>query len=454
MSRDFILNNQTAKRIYEKKPDKQRFADPVTTLNVENIAKNKRYTNITELFIDSNKKIRKAMRAHGIDEKYITGDGSDFEKFSALCQTMPDLLGNFMYIQSHYALEFYFGCNLKICPENCHEIWNITSDFMQSHEVTAQSLLDTSSIELIGIQTDALSNLTSFTAIHNSDCKARVYPVFNIKGAIEIEEEYFSVYLKKLTDITGVQIKDFYTLCEAVSKVMDKFESVGCKSAIINSFVFPAFVKPDKYHADMILKRALSKGSSELSPDEVCQWKAEFIMFISNELYKRGWCLHYKMYVSSILKLTINSEYWRRLNIQKRGVIPQLKLLKYLNSRGQIPKTVVYSDNLDEIMLAMNPYSPDRIQLLFGVDGKNCSDVNKVESSINCIARMSSLGNLTAIPSFSDNILNRAYFDIVERAYYNTVGNWIESCGVPVDDEDAIKIADKIFYKNALSLME
>lgn len=452
MNKNFILNSDTARYLYQNKPSGQKFADPVTILNVDNIAKNKRYTNITELFIDSNKKMRKAMRAHGAPEKYITGDGSDFEKFSMLCQTMPDLIGNFMYIQSHYALRYYFDCELKICPENCEQIWNITAKYMHENSVTAQSLLDKSGVEFIGIQTDAVSPLDAFYEISTSDCNTKVYPVFNIKGAIEIEEDKFISYLKELSYVSGIEVKDFYTLCDAVSIIMDKFDAAGCRSAIINSFVMPAFVKPDKYHADMILKRAINKGSSELSSDEVCQWKAEFIMFISSELYKRGWSMHYKMYVSSVLKITLNSDYWKRLNIQKRGVVPQLKLLKYLNSRGHIPKTVVYSDSLDEIMLAMNPYSPDRIQLLFGVDGKNCSDVNKLKSSINCIARMSSLGNLSAIPSFSDNILCRSYFDIVERAYYSAVGEWIENSGAPVDDEDVYEIGKKIFYLNSKAL--
>lgn len=453
MTKNFILNNETAKRLYQNRDASLTFADPVTTMNIDNIANNKRYTNITELFIDSNKKIRKAMRAHGVDEKYITGDGSDFDKFRMLCATMPDLLGNFMYVQSHYALKYYFGCDLKICPENCEKIWNITADYMQNNLVSAQTILDFSGVDFIGIQTDALSSLDGFKSLKESDCRTKVYPVFNIKGAIEIEEDSFVSYLKRISTNTGIEVKDFYTLCDAIAIIMDRFEEVGCKSAIINSFVLPSFVKPDKYHADMILKRAINKGSSELTPDEVCQWKAELIMFISNELYKRGWCLHYKMYVTSVLKLTINSGYWKKLNIQKRGVVPQLKLLKYLNSRGNIPKTIVYSDSLDEIMIAMNPYAPDRIQLLFGVDGKNCSDVNKLKSSINCIARLSSLGNLVCIPSFSDNILCRAYFDIIERAYYSAVGEWIENCGAPVDDDDALKIARKILSDNAKGIM-
>lgn len=453
MNKNFILNSQTSERLYSERPKDQKFVDPVTIINTESIAQNKRYSNITELFIDCNKKVRKAMRAHGVDEKYITGNGSDFEKFSMLCMTMPDLLGNFTYIQCHYALEYYFGCQLKMCPDNCEMIWKMTSDYMEENVVTAQSILDRSGVELIGVQTDALTPLDDFDMIRKSSCKTRVCPVFNVKGAIEIEDEGFIDYLSNITKITGIQIKDFYSLCGAVSVLMDRFEELGCKSAIINSFVMPSFVKPDKYHADMILKRALQKGSGELSADEVCQWRAEFIMFISNELYKRGWCLHYKMYVSSILKITINSGYWRKYNIQKRGVIPQLKLLKYLNSHGQIPQTIVYSDCLDEIMLAMNPYAPDRIQLLFGVDGKNCSDVNKIKSSINCIARMSSLGNLVCIPSFSDNILCRSYFDIVERAYYSAIGEWIEMCGAPVDDADALNIADKILYRNAMGII-
>lgn len=449
---NFLLPNERVRNLYNKYENNLPNIDFVSNINVDDLACNKRYTNITELFIDSNKKMRQAMRYSGVDEKYITGSASDFEKFKAFCAVMPDLLGNLVYIQRHYELKFYFDCDLKICPENCEEIWNITSDYLQNNEICAMTLLKTANVESVSIVTDALRDLYAFKKIKDSDSPISVYPVLSMRGIIEIEEERFVSYLKELSVITDTEIKDFYTLGIAVNKIFDTFENLGCRSFLIDSFVLSGFVKPDRYHADLIMKKAINKGSCELSGDEVAQWRAEFILFLAEEIKRRGWCLHYKIYVTSILKISLNSTYWRKLNVQKRGVIPQLKLIEYLGTKDAIPNTVVYSDCLDEITLAMDRNRTDTPKLLYGVDGKNCADAKKIRASFDCIARMSALGRLVGVPSFSDNILCKSYFETVKRVYLTAICDWIDISGTVADDDDVVALAEKIFYKNIKTL--
>lgn len=450
---NFLLPNELTRNLYGKIHDSFANIDFISNINVEDLSSNKRYSNITELFIDSNKKMRQAMRYSGVDEKYITGAASDFEKFKAFCDVMPDLIGNLVYMQRHFELKFYFDCDLKICPQNCESIWNITSDYLQNHNVRALSLLERARVEVLGIVTDGLSDLKPFEKIKNANTSVKVYPVLSMRGVIEIEEERFVSYINELSAVTEIQIKDFYTLGLAIGKVFDKFEGLGCSSFLIDSFVLSGFVKPDRYHADLIMKKAINKGSGELSADEVSQWRAEFILFLANEIKRRGWCLHYKIYVTSILKISLNSVYWRKLNIQKRGVIPQLKLIEYLEAKDALPNTVVYSDSLDEITLAMDRNRTDTPKLLYGVDGKNCADAKKIRASFDCIARMSALGRLVGVPSFSDNILCKSYFETVKRVYLTAICEWIESSGAPVDEEDVLTLAKKIFYSNIKNLI-
>ncbi len=449
---NFLLATERVREVYGKFANELPNIDFISTINVDSLAENKRYTNITELFIDSNKKMRQAMRYAGVEEKYITGTASDFEKFKAFCAVMPDLLGNLVYMQRHFELKFYFDCDLKICPQNCEQIWNVTSDYLEEHDVCAMDLLRCANVESVSIVTDALSSISAFEKIQGSGCEVKVYPVLSTRGIIEIEEDRFVTYIKELSALTEIEIKDFYTLGLAISKIFDKFEALGCSSLLIDSFVLSGFVKPDRYHADLIMKKAINKGSSELSGDEVAQWRAEFILFLATEIKRRGWTLHYKIYVTSILKISLNSPYWRKLNVQKRGVIPQLKLIEYLESKDAIPSTVVYSDCLDEITLAMDRNRTDTPKLLYGVDGKNCADAKKIRASFDCIARMSALGRLVGVPSFGDNILCKSYFETVRRVYITAICDWIDAAGVAADDEDIVSLAEKIFYKNIKSL--
>lgn len=449
---NFLLTSERVRNIYRHHGDDLPNIDFISNINVDDLATNKRFSNITELFIDSNKKMRQAMRYSGVDEKYITGSASDFEKFRAFCGVMPDLLGNLVYMQRHYELKFYFDCDLKICPENCEQIWNVTSEYLQNNDVRAMNLLRMANVESISIVTDALRDLSPFQKIRSSESAVKVYPVLSMRGIIEIEEDRFVSYLSELADITDIQIKDFYTLGLAVNKIFDKFESMGCRSFLIDSFILSGFVKPDRYHADLIMKKAINKGSCELSGDEVAQWRAEFILFLAEEIKRRGWCLHYKIYVTSILKISLNSQYWRKLNVQKRGVIPQLKLIEYLGTKSAIPNTVVYSDCLDEITLAMDRNRTDTPKLLYGVDGKNCADAKKIRASFDCIARMSALGRLVGVPSFSDNILCKSYFETVKRVYLTAICDWIDASGTVADDEDILNLSEKIFYRNIKEL--
>ena len=449
---NFLLTSERVRNIYRQHGDDLPNIDFISNINVDDLATNKRFSNITELFIDSNKKMRQAMRYSGVDEKYITGSASDFEKFRAFCGVMPDLLGNLVYMQRHYELKFYFDCDLKICPENCEQIWNVTSEYLQNNDVRAMNLLRMANVESVSIVTDGLRDLSPFEKIRSSESAVKVYPVLSMRGIIEIEEDRFVSYLSELADITDIQIKDFYTLGLAVNKIFDKFESMGCRSFLIDSFILSGFVKPDRYHADLIMKKAINKGSCELSGDEVAQWRAEFILFLAEEIKRRGWCLHYKIYVTSILKISLNSQYWRKLNVQKRGVIPQLKLIEYLGTKSAIPNTVVYSDCLDEITLAMDRNRTDTPKLLYGVDGKNCADARKIRASFDCIARMSALGRLVGVPSFSDNILCKSYFETVKRVYLTAICDWIDASGTVADDEDILNLSEKIFYRNIKEL--
>ena len=449
---NLLLTNDCVRNLYKQLDSHLPNVDFISNVNVNDIAKNRRYSNITELFIYSNTKMRQVMRCSGVDEKYITGGASDFEKFKALCTVMPDLLGNPVYIQRHFELKFYFGCDLKICPQNCEEIWNVTSDYLETNEIRPMTLLRMANVESLSIVTDGANDLSAFERASELDSAVKVLPVLNIMGAIEIEEEGFVSYIKDLSEIYEIEIKDFYSLGLAISKTFDKFEKMGCRSVLIDSFVLSGFIKPDRYHADLILKKALNNGSNELSPDEIAQWRAEVIMLLASEIKRREWVLHYKICETSIFKIILNSNYWRKLNVPKIGVIPQLKLLEYLNLKNAIPNTVVYSDHLEEIALAMDRNKPDTAKLLYGIDGEICADANMIRASFDCITRMSAFGKLVGAPSFSDNILCKSYFETVRRVYLTAICEWIDASGIVVDDNDVIAIAEKIFYSNIKQL--
>ena len=224
MDGDFLLNSETAKRLYHSYAAKLPIIDYHCHLSPKEIYEDKKFKNITELWLGGDHYKWRLMRSFGIDERFITGDAPDKEKFFAWVKTLQTAIGNPLYHWSHMELKNYFGFEGVICEENAEKIWEECNEKLAQPDFSARKLIERSAVEVICTTDDPADDLKWHKKIAESGFSAKVLPSFRPDRALGIEKADYCEYLESLGNI-----KSFGQLKSALSERLDYFVSLGCK---------------------------------------------------------------------------------------------------------------------------------------------------------------------------------------------------------------------------------
>lgn len=229
MDEDFLLQNETAKYLYHEHAKNMPIFDFHCHLIPSEIAEDKKYNNITEIWLYGDHYKWRAMRSFGIDEEYITGSKSDFEKFKAFAKAMPYLIGNPIYHWSHLELKTYFGVEEVLSEENAEEIWNRCNEVIQSDDFSARSIIKKSNVKYIATTDDPADNLEHHIKIaqdENFDCEVR--PTLRPDKAVKIGNEGFADYIKVLGATENTTITNYTELMNVLERRIEFFVENGC----------------------------------------------------------------------------------------------------------------------------------------------------------------------------------------------------------------------------------
>ena len=149
MDQDFLLDTETAKHLYHDYAKKMPIVDYHCHINPQEIYEDKKFENITQVWLGGDHYKWRQIRSNGVDEKLITGDSTDREKFDAWAATLPKLIGNPLYHWSHLELQRYFGFKGHLSPENADEVWNLTKEKLATDELSVRNIIRNSNVEVI-----------------------------------------------------------------------------------------------------------------------------------------------------------------------------------------------------------------------------------------------------------------------------------------------------------------
>ncbi len=459
MDSDFLLSTETAKILYHNYAEKLPIIDYHCHLSPKEIAEDKRYTNITEVWLYGDHYKWRAMRSCGVDEKYITGDASDYDKFKAFCSVMPKLIGNPIYHWSHLELQRYFECELEICEANCDEIWALTSAKFAEPDMSAQSLISKSGVVLLCTTDDPADNLEYHKQLGAKGFGTKVLPAFRPDKGLNIERKGIAEYMKRLGASTGVEITDLETLEKAYEISLNRFGELGCLTADHGMDNAVGFTKPDAFHANEIFKKALASDGADITAEELVLYQSQMMRFFGKQYTKRGWVmqLHYGVMRNP------NREMFEKLGADTgydiiNGSISTAsiaKLLDYLKDNDGLPRTVIYS---------INPIENAAIGTLCGAfcigDGKGKPTVTQGsawwfnDNFDGMVAQMKSYANLSAFGNFlgmltdSRSFLSYPRHEYFRRILCRIVGEWVEEGMYPDNYESLAQLVADICYNN------
>lgn len=349
MDKDFLLYNETAKILFHNYACKCPIFDYHCHLNTQEISENKKFNNLTEIWLYGDHYKWRMMRANGIDEKFITGDASDYDKFMAWVKTVPNLIGNPLYHWSHLELQRYFDIYEVINEDNANTIWQKANEKLEN--MTVKDILKKFKVHTIGTTDDPIDNLEYHKLINEGKAKigkidTKVVPSFRPDKAINIDTADFSDYIKKLEEVSKVNIKNMKSLIEALYNRIDYFKSLGCVSSDCSLSTVP-FNLDDEKNIDGIFKKAMNKET--LSNEEIEKYKTYIIIKLIKKYRESN--LVMQIHISAMRNN--NEVMFKKLgadtgydSVGDSNIIEKLSLLlKTANNDGGLPRIIFYSLN-------------------------------------------------------------------------------------------------------------
>ncbi len=455
LDEDFCLKNETAKRLYHTYAKELPIIDYHCHLSPKDIATDKTFKSLAELWLSGDHYKWRLMRADGAEEKFVTGDGDDNEKLRLWASVLEKAIGNPLYHWSHMELKTYFDYEGILKGSNYEEVIEHCKPYFENEEISARKLIEKSKVTHICTTDDPIDDLKWHKMLSNDESfKTKVYPSWRPDRILNCEKEDFGAYIAELSKAAGVDIKTLDDLKKAIKIRMEYFSSLGTVTA--DHGLDYAFYSPcDEKEAEHIFKRALM--GERVEEEAALKYKSALLLFMAEEYTKRDWVmqLHYGC------SRNVNSNLFKAIGADTgidciNPCSPSKSLAMLLdafNSKGVLPKTIVYS---------LDPAENDAIDTIIGCfQGKGKGYVQHgaawwfndhkegMEKHLKALAAGGVLGNFIGMLTDSRSFVSYTRHDYFRRIFCNLLGTWVEDGEYPNDEEALSKIIKDVCYFNA-----
>ena len=457
MDKDFLLSNPTAVKLYHEYAATTPVLDYHCHINPKEIAEDRKFDNITQVWLGGDHYKWRFMRSCGVDEKYITGDASDKEKFLKWAEVLGKAIGNPLYHWSHLELQRYFDFHKPLNKNTAEEAWEVCNKALASDDMSARNIIRRSNVTLLCTTDDPVDDLQYHKAIAEDETfDVQVLPAWRPDKAMNLEKDSYLDYLSQLEKVSGITIKSFKELKDALVKRMDFFASMGC-TVSDHGLEYVMYQPGTEEQIEKIFTKRLAGQLP--SRGEELTFKTEFLLFVCREYAKRNWVLqlHYGV------KRDNNVKMFNRLGPDTgydciKNETSAAELADFLNAleiTDSLPKTIIYS---------LNPVDNAYIGTILGCF-QNSEAVAKIQQGSawwfndhkvgmqDQMASLASLGNLSGFVGMltdSRSFLSYTRHEYFRRILCNYIGTLVENGEFPEDYEILGEIVKDISYYNAV----
>lgn len=457
MDEDFILCTETAKRLFHDYAEKTPVLDYHCHLEPKEIAEDRQFKNITELWLGGDHYKWRIMRSDGVDEKYITGDGSDEEKFHAFAKALPRAIGNPMYHWCHLELQRYFGIYETLSEKNWKEIYDKCNEKLKTPEMSAKNLIRMSHVTLVCTTDDPVDDLHYHKQIREDESfDVQVLPAWRPDLAMSPGKEGFVGYIGKLSSVSGVDIVDFATLKEALCKRLDYFVENGC--LITDHGLDYAEYRPvSEEKMNELVKRSLA--GEALTAEEQISFQTMMMLFLGREYAHRNLAmqLHYgaKRENNELVFKSAGANAGIDCINEKGFSAGVADFLNALCRTGELPKTILYSLNPTDnavIGTMLGCFQGDGIRGKIQQGSAWWFNDHKpgMTEQITSLASLGILGNFIGMLTDSRSFVSYPRHEYFRRILCDFLGTLVENGEYPEDYEMLGEMVKDISYYNAV----
>ncbi|MBQ5798728.1 MAG: glucuronate isomerase [Clostridia bacterium] len=456
LGKDFLLSTETAKKLYHSYAAEMPIIDYHCHINPKEIYENKQFSNIFEVWLAGDHYKWRLMRSNGVDERYITGDAPEREKFQKFAEALPKAIGNPMYHWCHMELKKYFGYNGVLNGETAEEVWQLAKEKLSLPSMSVRGIIAQSNVAFIGTTDDPVDTLEWHKKIaEDSTFKTKVAPTFRPDKALNIDKAGWADYLAQLSQVANISIKGITDLKNALNKRIDFFDLHGCRASD-HGLDYIVYVPKSEKECDKIMKKAL-KGK-KIAQSDADAFKTNLLQFCATEYHKKGWAmqLHY-----NCLRNT-NTNMFEKLGPdtgfdcmgQTESGIRLTQLLDSLEKENSLPKTIIYSlydsDN-SFIDTVLGAFQGTEIAGKIQHGSAWWFNDNKVgmQEQLISLANLSLLGNFVGMLTDSRSFLSYTRHEYFRRILCELIGDLVENGEYPADEKTLSKITQDICFYNA-----
>ncbi len=454
---DFLLSTQTAKWLYHEHGEKMPIIDFHNHLNPKEIYEDHCYENLTQAWLGGDHYKWRAMRAAGVPECLITGNGGDYEKFLAWAKTVQAAIGNPLYHWTHLELRRYFGVTEPLNPASAPGIWEACNARLRSREYSVRGLLRRQGVRVLCTTDDPVDSLEYHRKLREKVLGIRVLPTFRPEKAMGLEKPDYLVYLDRLGQAAGVEIKEAQDVYTALTKRLLFFVENGCRVSD-HSLEGPFYTASGYEEVKRIFEKR--KRGEALTERECAAFRGWLLAKLGREYarYDMVMQLHIGALRNNSTRLSrclgadagldsINDFYYAR---------ELSELLDAMDQTDELPRSILYYLNpKDADMLAAmagNFQSNEK-----GIRGKVqlgsawwfCDHKAGMERQLETLANVGMLSTFVGMLTDSRSFLSFPRHEYFRRILCNKIGTWVEAGEYPADREYLGKLVEDICYRNA-----
>ena len=453
MDENFLLTTPAAVTLYHQYAKKMPIVDYHCHINVSEICEDKTYENLTQVWLYGDHYKWRAMRLYGVEEKYITGDASDYDKFLAYARVVSVAIGNPLYHWTHLELQRFFDIHEPLSEATAPAIWEKANKKLAGGLTTRRMILQ-SNVEILCSTDDPADDLRYHRQLKEAgDFPVQVLPTFRPDNSLELSANGFVDYIARLGAAAGAAVTDLQSLLQALDSRLDYFEEMGCRVSD-HGVAYVPYRAATAAEADAILKKALAGQPVSLEEEE--QYKTVVLGHLANQYYKRGMMM--QLHIGPMRR--VNSAMTAKLgpdcgfdSIDDLNIARPLgRFLDSVNNQG-MPKTVLYCLNpKDNYVLGtmLGNFADGGIagKMQFGSAWWFNDTRDGMEDQMKTLANLGLLAKFVGMLTDSRSFTSYPRFEYFRRILCNIIGQWIEEGEIAPDIELMGGIVSDICYNN------
>lgn len=456
---DFLLTNEIARRLYHDFAKDMPIYDYHCHLNAQEIADNRRFDNLGQMWLEGDHYKWRGMRAAGISESLITGkETSDFEKYMAWAKTVPQTLGNPLYHWTHLELRRPFGITGKLfSPETAEDIWHECNDMLASPEFSARGIMKQMNVVMTGTTDDPIHTLEHHKAIAKDDtCDIEIAPSWRPDRAFKIELNGFTEYMQILGEVANIEITRFADLLTALDRRLDHFSAHGCRAADHGIEIVRYGRVPEESVLDAMLVRRLN--NEILTEQEIDQFSTAVQVWLGTQYAKRSWVMQLHIGAQRNNSTRMFKLLGADSGFDSVGDRPfALELASLLNAMditNELPKTILYCLNPrdNEMMATMiGNFQGGGIagKVQFGSGWWFNDQKDGMQRQMEQLSQLGLLSQFVGMLTDSRSFLSYTRHEYFRRILCNMIGQWVQNGEAPHDMAMLGKLVQDIAFNNA-----